>query len=177
MLEWHLPAPEMGVAGPAYNVYSDPGALEPAHPAPIAAGKFEGAVGEFGLEQCFRVRTVWRAGNLPIEGHPSAPVCITPRDTFAPAAPTGLGLVAADGAINLRWNASPEPDLAGYLVLRADAPDGTLRALTPAPIRETSYRDDSVTPGVRYVYAIVAVDNATPANVSAESARESETAR
>jgi hypothetical protein len=177
ILEWQGPPPEMGVASPTYNVYSDPSALEPAHPAPLTAAKYEGPIGEFGVERCFRVRTVWRAGTVPIEGHPSPPVCITPRDTFPPAAPTGLGLVAADGAINLRWNANIEPDLAGYLVLRAEAPDDTLRALTPAPIRETSYRDDSIKPGVRYVYAIVAVDNAKPPNASPESARESETAR
>lgn len=177
ILEWRLPPPEMGAASPAYNVYSDPSALEPANPSPLADAKFEGRIVEFGLEQCFRVRTMWRVGSVPVEGTPSAPVCITPRDTFPPAAPTGLGLVAAEGAINLRWNANTEPDLGGYLVLRAEAPDETLRALTPAPIREPSYRDDSVKPGVRYVYAIVAVDTARPANVSAESARESETAR
>ena len=177
ILEWRLPPPEMGAARLAYNVYSDPTALEPANPSPLADAKFEGRIVEFGLEQCFRVRTVWQLGSVPVEGTPSAPVCITPQDTFPPASPTGLGLVAAEGAINLRWNANTEPDLAGYLVLRAEAPDDTLRALTPAPIREPSYRDDSVKPGVRYVYAIVAVDTAKPANVSAESARESETAR
>lgn len=177
ILEWRRPSPEMGVVGPEYNVYSDPAALEPANPAPLAAARFEGPIAEFGVEQCFRVRTLWPAGNVPIEGEPSTPVCLTPRDTFPPAAPTGLGLVAAEGAINLRWHANAEPDLAGYLVLRGEAADDTLRPLTPEPIRETSYRDASVQPGVRYVYAIVAVDTAKPANASAESARESETAR
>ena len=57
-----------------------------------------------------------------------------------------------------------EPDIAGYTVLRGDAPGDTLRPLTPSPIRETTFRDTTVRPGARYNYAIVAVDGrATPA--------------
>jgi hypothetical protein len=55
--------------------------------------------------------------------------------------------------------------------LRGDPSDDTLQPITPEPIRETSFRDTSVTPGVRYAYAIVAVDQATPPNRSAPSAR------
>ena len=53
-----------------------------------------------------------------------------------------------------------EPDIAGYTVLRADAPGDTLRPLTPSPIRESTFRDTTVRPGARYVYAVVAVDKA-----------------
>jgi fibronectin type 3 domain-containing protein len=45
------------------------------------------------------------------------------------------------------------------------------------PIKETTYRDTTVKPGVRYVYAVVAVDTASPQNVSAQSNRVEETAR
>ena len=41
----------------------------------------------------------------------------------------------------------------------------------------TSYEDKTARPGVRYVYAIVAVDKASPPNRSAPSARVEETAR
>jgi hypothetical protein len=67
--------------------------------------------------------------------------------------------------------------MAGYLVLRGEAPGDTLQPLTPQPIKDTSYRDTTVKPGVRYVYAIVAIDRATPPNRSAPSARVEETAR
>ena len=85
--------------------------------------------------------------------------------------------MAGTGTMNLGWDANTEPDLAGYLVLRGDAPGGTLQPLTPAPITATSYEDKTVKPGVRYVYVIVAVDKATPPNRSAPSARVEETAR
>ena len=79
--------------------------------------------------------------------------------------------------MNLIWDANTEADLGGYLVLRGEAPGDTLQPLTPQPIHETSFRDTTARPGVRYSYAIVAVDRATPPNRSALSAKVEETAR
>jgi hypothetical protein len=79
--------------------------------------------------------------------------------------------------VNLIWEANKESDLAGYLILRGEAPGDTLQAITTTAIRETTYRDGSVQPGVRYVYAVVAIDRATPPNTSPQSARVEETAR
>jgi len=55
--------------------------------------------------------------------------------------------------------------------------EGAHKLLTPEPIKETRYQDRTARPGVTYVYAIVAVDRATPPNRSAESNRVQETAR
>jgi hypothetical protein len=121
------------------------------------------------------VRTV--GGTLLVESEPTDPVCVKPADTFAPAAPTGLAAVSGEGAISLIWEANAEPDLAGYLILRGESPGETLQPLTPEPVRDTTYRDTSVRPGVRYVYAVVAVDTAAPRNVSPQSNRVEETAR
>jgi hypothetical protein len=116
-------------------------------------------------------------GNVTVESPPSPPTCVTPRDIFPPAAPQNLAAVGAEGAINLIWEPSPAADLAGYIVLRGEVPGDKLEAVTPTPIRETTFRDAAVRAGVRYVYAVVAVDNATPQNVSIESNRVEETAR
>ena len=102
---------------------------------------------------------------------------MTPVDTFPPAAPKGLAAVSGSAAINLIWDANTEADLGGYVVLRGEAPGDTLQPLTPQPIRETRYRDTTVQPGARYVYAIVAVDRASPPNRSAQSNKVEETAR
>jgi len=160
----------------AYNVYKV-GAVDPINPEPVAAGKFERAGVTFGTEECFTVRAIVKVANVSIGSTPSEPVCLTPRDTFPPAAPKGFSIVAGTGTMNLGWDANTEPDLAGYLVLRAEAPSDMLQPLTPVPITATSYEDKTVKPGVRYVYAIVAVDNATPPNRSAPSVRLEETAR
>ena len=114
---------------------------------------------------------------MSVQGPASPEACVTPVDTFPPAAPRSLAAIAGGGVINLIWDANTEPDLAGYIVLRGEAPGDRLLPLTPAPIRETTFRDTSVQVGTRYVYAIVAVDSANPPNRSPESARTEETAR
>jgi hypothetical protein len=132
---------------------------------------------EFGVDVCYDVRSVLTQGAVSIESGASPRACVTPVDTFPPPAPSALVAVAGEGAISLIWEGVAAPDLAGYLVLRADAPDGTLAPLFDAPVRETTYRDTTARPGVRYVYAVVAVDRATPGNRSALSNKVEERAR
>jgi hypothetical protein len=160
-----------------YNIYGTGDLTRPLNSAPLTAPAFEHAGAAFGEESCYRVRAIAVVDGISLEGEPSPPVCVTPRDTFPPGAPRGLAAVPTAGQINLIWDANTEKDLAGYLVLRGPAPDGPLEAITAAPIRDTSYRDAGVKPGMRYIYAVVAVDAATPANLSPQSARVEETAR
>jgi hypothetical protein len=160
----------------AYNIYKT-GSQDPINGAPVAEGKYERGGITFGTEECFTLRAVQKFGAVTLESGPSAPVCLTPRDTFPPAAPKGLSIVAGTGTMNLGWDANIEADLAGYVILRGEAPGDTLQPLTPAPIAATSYEDKTVKPGVRYVYSIVAIDKALPPNRSAPSARVEETAR
>lgn len=115
---------------------------------------------EFGARRCFVVRTREERNGIVLESEASPARCVTPVDTFAPAAPQNLSSVSSQGTISLIWDANGEADLAGYLVLRGEAPGETLQALTAAPIPETTYRDPTVASGVAYVYAVVAVDSA-----------------
>ena len=190
-LEW-LPPPSTTDEAPGvlYNVYSAPAAgsgggagapaerpaaPKPLNDRPLAEQIFIHGGAEAGKEQCFVVRSVAAVGNTMIESDPSAPVCITPKDTFPPAAPKGLAAVGSTGVVNLIWDASPEADLAGYVILRADAPNATLQPLVREPIRETRYADRTAQPNVRYTYAIIAVDKT--GNRSAPSTKVEEAAR
>ena len=176
-LAWTPPASEPEPAKPAaFNVYKS-GADAPLNAAPVAVPAFERSGVEFGREECFVVRSVAQFGAVLVESAPSAPACVTAADVFPPAAPAGLTAVAGTGAISLIWQANTDPDLGGYLVLRGEAPGDTLQPVTATPVQETTYRDATVKPGVRYVYAVVAVDRAKPPNTSAQSARVEETAR
>ena len=131
----------------------------------------------FGVERCFQVRAVDLVFGASVLSPASPTTCISPQDTFPPAAPTSLAAIAGSGVISLIWDPNTEKDLAGYIVLRGEAPGDTLQAVTPEPISVTSFRDDTVKPGVRYVYAVVAVDTGQPQNVSPQSNRAEETAR
>ena len=116
-------------------------------------------------------------GAVAIEGAATAPICVTPVDTFPPVAPKGLVHIANATGVSLLWEANTDADLAGYMVLRGEAPGDTLSPLTPAPITETSFTDATVRRGRTYVYEVVAVDKAEPANQSPPSNRVEETIR
>ena len=149
----------------------------PVNPAPTAETEWPIKGVAFGVERCFEVRPVDQVFGVTVIGPASPRACITPQDTFPPAAPKSLQAIAGSGVINLIWDANTDADLAGYLVLRGEAPGDTLQAITTTPVTGTTYRDESVRPGTRYVYAVVAVDRAVPQNASPQSNRAEETAR
>ena len=170
-----LPSKALGSAAAvvAYNVYdSETGAR--LTEKPIKALEYEDSRIEWGATRCYAVRAVETIGEMTLESELGEPECEELVDTFAPAAPKGLNAVSSEGAINLIWEANTESDLAGYYVLRG-LPDAELERLTPKPIPDASFLDNNLRPGVRYVYAVVAVDKA--GNVSKPSKPVEETAR
>lgn len=177
VIDWVAPVADPGENAPAFNVYRAGADDAPLNSAPLAAPPFEHPGVLFGEEQCFVVRSVVVTGSVTLESPTSAPECVTPRDIFPPAEPSGLQAVASPGAVELSWSANAETDLAGYVVLRGEAPGDTLQPLMATPTRETTWRDSTVQPGVRYVYAVIALDAATPPNASPQSARQEVTAR
>jgi hypothetical protein len=177
VVDWAPPVAELGGTPIAFNVYHREDLAAPLNSSPLSDVKFETGNFEYGKEQCFVVRTVQTLPSITLESVPSAPACLTPLDKFPPAAPKGLRAVAEDGAVSLVWDQNSEADLGGYLVLRAEAPGDTLQPLMAQPIADATYRDATVKPGVRYVYAVVAVDKVTPRNQSGQSTREEVTAR
>ncbi|HJU41466.1 MAG TPA: fibronectin type III domain-containing protein [Vicinamibacterales bacterium] len=157
---------------------ADPSAIvlpAPLTATPVAVTEWVIPAVEFGVERCFEVRPIDKVGDALVIGPASPRSCITPVDKFPPSAPRNLAAIAGSGSINLIWDANTEADIAGYLVLRAEAPSATLQPITPEPVASAAYRDETVKPGVRYVYSVVAVDRA--GNRSAESDRYEETAR
>lgn len=167
-------------ASPAtrYRIYEVVGGRvseTPLNAEPVAGTTYEDARVEFGTERCYVVRSAVASERASIESAAAGPICITPRDVFPPAAPASLSAVAGTGAISLIWDAVDTPDLAGYLVLRAEAPGEKLQPLFDTPITDTTYKDATTVAGTRYVYAVVAVDKAS--NRSAESNRIEETGR
>ena len=149
----------------------------PITPLPVLEPEFVIRPVAFGAQRCFQVRPVDQVSGVTVIGPASPTTCITPQDTFPPAAPRSLAAIGGAGVISLIWDPNTESDLAGYIVLRGEAPGDTLQAITTEPVTLTSYRDETVKPGTRYVYAVVAVDRAVPQNVSPQSNRAEETAR
>jgi hypothetical protein len=150
----------------------------PTRVTPEAIAATEAAVPvQFGVEQCFVVRTVEVIGAVTLVGDPTSPACVTPVDRFPPAPPSELRGFPAETGIELTWTASSTADAAAYVVLRAEGTSDTLQRLTATPVTATQYRDEAVRSGVTYTYAVIAIDRATPPNESRPSNRETVTAR
>jgi len=148
---------------------------QPLTPEAIADTHYVDSRMTWGATRCYAVRSVGTVGALTVESGRSEPACVTLVDTFSPEAPKGLQAVASEGVINLIWDANTEPDLDGYYLLRGPAPGDELVPVTTAVIRETAFQDDRVPPGMRFVYALQAVDRS--GNLSPISTRAEETAR
>ena len=166
--------------GERYLVYQSgsnaPDDARPLTPAPIATATFTQPV-VFGTRVCFVVRSVAGTAPVSLESPPSAEVCETPADTFPPPAPTGLVALASPGAIRLTWDAVTAADLGGYIVLRGEGSGDRLQPLMTEPVSGTSFNDQTAKSGVRYFYAVVAVDKAAPPNRSKNSNVVDETGR
>ncbi len=159
----------------AYNVYDVSGADSVKLTAtPVAEATFTDPRVVFGEKRCYVVRTAETVSAVGIESDASAQSCDTLKDSFPPAPPKALNAVPSEGVITLIWEPSAEKDLAGYLVLRAAAPNQDLQPITKEPITDASFKD-VVPAGVRYLYAVKAVDKS--GNVSAISDRVEESAR
>ena len=166
-----------------YRVYevAAPGAADPPPPTPVSTAPIESTIFidpriTFGVPRCYALRTVETRGAISIESPLSPPTCLTAIDSYPPPAPTGLVAVGSGGGVSLIWEPVTAPDLAGYLVLRGVEGEA-LKPITESPVTETTYRDTTAQAGVVYIYAVVAVDRATPANASPESNRVRESAR
>jgi hypothetical protein len=150
----------------------------PVNAAPINGLTFEDLQASDGRRRCYLVSAVRGTGGRLVEGHASKATCVTTLDIFPPAAPTGVSPIAVEGAVSLVWEANAERDLQGYYVFRGEEGSETLTRITEEVVKETRYTDQTVMSGVRYVYAVAAVDNQSPQpNVSVESDRVEVTAR
>ncbi len=92
---------------------------------------------EWGSTRCYTVRTVETIGDLTLESDAPTPDCETLKDTFPPAAPKDLRLIATEGVISLIWEPNSEKDVAGYLVLR-----GTSADVLAVDHADADHRDD-----------------------------------
>ena len=131
--------------------------------ATVQQTQWTDASAEFGKPYTYRVQTIVKLGdNRQAESDLSAEASITPIDKFPPAAPSGLRSSAAVNSIELAWDRSNEPDLAGYRIYRV-----IVTAAAAAPLEKLadigqipSYSDRNVEHGKTYRYALTAIDRA-----------------
>lgn len=125
---------------------------------------FSDASFTFGTTYEYAVRSMARYDAGEVESEDSAPLIVTPRDTFPPAAPEGLvaAVVPANGnegaLVDLSWKISPEPDVAGYNAYRGDEESAVGKRVNSELLPTPAFRDISVLAGHQYFYRVTAVD-------------------
>jgi predicted small lipoprotein YifL len=154
----------------AYEVLRAPSADAPlavlGRTSPGQASLIDSAV-ENDRTYWYAVRAVRVEAGTTAEGPATPRVAATPRDATPPSAPTALVAIPSEGRVALSWRASPEADVAGYVVYRTDANGVSTRVgATRAP--DTTFTDRPVPPGA-YRYEVTAYDTAARPNESARS--------
>lgn len=177
-LRWAAPAANIDGSAPAalkgYNVYRAEAGGSPVrlNAKPFPERAFDDTDFVFGKTYTYLVRAS-AGGEEPYAESADSPIAVvTPVDVFPPAVPTGLTAAEGGNVIMLLWEAGRDPDLAGYRVWRRVAGQGDFAPLTARPVAENTYSDAAAAPGIRFEYAVSAVDKA--GNESARSVSVSE---
>ena len=180
ILTWSPPQKSPVPQAPAitgYRLYREdigaavPGAISKTQAAPAVIGEpdassisFSDSNFEFGKTYAYLIRSVVQTPNGPLESGDSNRLVLTPKDIFPPAAPLGLVVtgVPAQGDTpahaELSWAISPESDIAGYNVYRAEQPGASGVRLNNQLLLTPAFRDMNTQPGRRYFYTVTAVD-------------------
>jgi hypothetical protein len=110
---------------------------------------------QFGTPYRYIVQTFVPQGpNREAQSDLSEPYSITPEPA-APAAPTGLRAVPAPNSVELSWESTPTPELAGFRIYRGETggPLSQIGETGPVP----AYSDRTAEHGHNYRYAVTAV--------------------
>jgi hypothetical protein len=126
--------------------------------SPLTGDSYEDRAVRFGETWCYVARTM--AAHDPfLESADSPEACLEYRDSFAPAAPTGLAVLPRPEAVEVSWSPSPEPDLGGYRVYRSVGGEA-FGQIGAVPAGETYFRDATLPPSASAAYRVAAVDQA-----------------
>ena len=129
----------------------------PLNPEPVTETSFVDTTAPYG-DLVYTLRAT-HPEKSHVEGLPASEVTLSYRDVFPPPAPARVDVLPEGDLVRVLWDPVPAADLAGYLVFRAEG-DGPAAALTPQPITDTVFTDESARSGVRYRYSVAAVDTA-----------------
>jgi len=167
-LEWDPPTGDAPIEG--YFVYrATPGGFERMTDIAVASNSFFDAALQNGETYRYVVRATRLAGTNLIEGPPSKEVEAKPADLIAPQVPVGVDAFPVEGGVLVQWWPNDEPDLAGYIVYRAEKKESV--RITAQPIGDAQYLDVSARAGNVYFYTVTAIDNAGNESAMSESAR------
>ena len=125
---------------------------------PVPAGQSEYVDRNLQNERTYyySVRAIRQDAGTTARGPASGRVVATPSRTTPPVPPTNLVAAPSAGAVRLSWTASPDPNVAAYVVYRASGGGEGVR-VGSVRVPATTFTDRDLAPGV-YRYTVRAQD-------------------
>ena len=172
-VQWRPPARlvDGSPAGPlAYEVTRSTtaeGLAETVFPVPTGQTEYVDRSVENERTYYYAVRAIRQDAGATARGAASPRVAATPGRMTPPAPPANLVATPSVGTVRLSWSASPDPNVAGYVVYR-QGPSAEITRIGSVRAPATTFTDRDVRPGT-YRYAVTAQDATARANESGPS--------
>jgi fibronectin type 3 domain-containing protein len=162
-------SPVRDLAG--YVVYrlSGPGSWIRVTPAPVIANSFQDVAVLNDVEYTYKVVAVRPLGGDLLASLDSATQKAMPEKRTPPPPVMHVLAVTTSQGVELRWEANPAPDVAGYRVYRRASGEEQYTRLTPELAKKPYFVDSQVSRGQTYHYYVTAVDDSPRANESLPS--------
>jgi hypothetical protein len=138
-------------------------------PEPLAAPAFQDLAAQNEVDYNYKLRAVRRLGPDWLTSRDSASLTARPVKLTPPPPILNLMAVASARGVELHWDMSPAPDLAGYRVYRRAEGESRFTRLTPELLTRPHFLDTQVRRGRTYYYYVTAVDDSPRANESLPS--------
>ncbi|MGO9620153.1 MAG: fibronectin type III domain-containing protein [Desulfobaccales bacterium] len=162
-------SPARDLAG--YLIYrrEGSGAWSKLSPEPLPQTAYQDVAALNQVEYTYKVLAVRRLGGELLASGDSPLESARPEKLTPPPPLLGLLAVPTSQGVELRWQPSPAPDLAGYRLYRRSPGEAQPGRLTPELLTKPYFVDSRVKPGQTYYYYVTAVDNSPRANESLPS--------
>jgi hypothetical protein len=138
-------------------------------PAPVVANNFQDVAVLNDVEYTYKIQAVRPVGGDVLASLDSPTRIAMPEKRTPPPPVTNVLVVATSQGVELRWEESPVPDVAGYRVLRRSSGEEKYTLLTPDLVKKPYFVDARVSRGQTYHYYVTAVDDSPRANESLPS--------
>ncbi len=161
--------PIIDLAGYLILRRSGDGAWIKLRPEPVTQAAYQDVAVLNEVEYTYKVQAVRRLGG-ELLASPDSPLRTAKPVKLTPPPPLlGLLAVATDRGVELHWEPSPAPDLAGYRVYRRGPGEAGPALLTTQLLTKPYFVDSRLQRGRTYYYYVTAVDNSPRANESLPS--------
>jgi hypothetical protein len=162
-------SPARDLAGYVIYRLSGAGAWIRLTPAPVKGESFQDVAVLNDVTYNYKIQAVRRLGEDVLASLDSPTQIAMPEKRTPPPPVQNVLVVATSQGVDIRWEESPAPDVAGYRVYRRSTGEEKYTRLTPELIKKPYFVDGRVQRGQTYHYYVTAVDDSPRANESLPS--------